>query len=229
MVVCPSCRNLNTEEATVCARCGSSLEPGFAALTPVRRTEAERPELEIKAPKPPSRWRPVIVIGVVVLAALGAGAVYLLRPDPCEGTNFESENFGYCIQVPDGWKAGPARFGNSVTLDQFAPPTESATVVVEAVDLERGAALEDWSAFVRTRDEEAGLTPGAASETDLGGVGALQWDVTVATDDGQAFRMREVVAVRDDVGWRITLNDLSEGFSTSAAVLEQMLESWKFQ
>jgi hypothetical protein len=51
----------------------------------------------------------------------------------------------------------------------------------------------------------------------------------VATEDGQAFRMREVVAVRDDVGWRITLNDLSEGFSTSAAVLEQMLESWKFQ
>ena len=124
--------------------------------------------------------------------------------------------------VPDGWEAGPAQFGADVTLDQFAPPTESATVVVEAVDLETGGtALEEWSEFVRQRDEEAGLTPGAASETSLDGVGALQWDVTVTPEDGELFQMREVVTVRDDIGWRITLNDVSDGFGTSAVVVQR--------
>lgn len=228
MVVCPSCRNVNPEESTICARCGSSLEPGYVALMPARRGETERPPLEMRPPKPASKWRPLVVTGVLALAVGGAGALWLLRPDPCEGTNFESENFGYCILVPEGWEAGPARFGAAVTLDQFAPPTESATIVVEAVDLESGTALEDWSNFVRQRDEGAGLIPGAPSETTLDGVGALQWDVTVAPEGGDAFRMREVVAVRDDIGWRITLNDLSEGFGTSAVVFKGILESWQF-
>lgn len=229
MVVCPSCRHVNTEEATQCAQCGASLEPGVARLLPARRSPSERPPLEIQRPKAPSKWRPHVVIGLTVLMGVGAGAAYLFRPDPCEGTNFESANFGYCLQVPEGWEAGPARFGAEVTLDQFAPPTESATVVVEAVDLEGGVALEDWSEFVRQRDEEAGLTPGAASETELDGVGALQWDVTVAPEGGEQFRMREVVVVRDDVGWRITLNDVSDGFGTSAVVFANMLASWQFR
>jgi hypothetical protein len=229
MVVCPNCRNANEEGATTCAKCGASLEPGFMALLSVRRTEEERPPVEFRQPTPPSRWRPLVVLGVVVLAAGAIGTAYLLRPDPCSGTNFESENFGYCILVPEGWEAGPAQFGSAVTLDQFAPPTQAATVVVEAVDLETGTGLEDWSQFVRQRDEEAGLTPGASSETTLDGVGALQWDVTVAPEDGESFHMREVVAVRDDIGWRITLNDVSEGFSTSAVVFQTMLDSWQFR
>jgi hypothetical protein len=229
VVVCPSCRNVNAEEAIRCERCGASLEPGFAALMPVRRDPSERPPIEIQRPNAPSKWRPYVVLGVLLVVVLGVGAAFLLRPDPCAGTNFESQNFGYCILVPEGWEAGPAQFGAEVTLDQFAPPTQSATVVVEAVDLEVGIALEDWSEFVRQRDEEAGLTPGAASETDLDGVEAMQWDVTVAPESGEEFRMREVVVVRDDVGWRITLNDVSDGFGTSAIVFSEMLESWRFR
>jgi hypothetical protein len=228
VVVCPQCRNINPEEAQVCERCGTSLEPGFAALMPVRRSESERPPIEIRQPKQASRWRPYVILGALGLAVVGGVVGFLVRPDPCSGTNFESQNFGYCILVPEGWEAGPARFGDQVTLDQFAPPTESATVVVEAVDLEDGTALEEWSAFVRSRNEEAGLTPGSASETSLDGVGALQWDVTVAPEDGETFKMREVVTVREDVGWRITLNDVAEGFGTTAVVFEGMLESWHF-
>jgi hypothetical protein len=229
MIVCSSCRNVNEEDATACARCGASLEPGHMALLPVRRSEAERPPIELRQPAPVSKWRPFVILGMLVLGAAAVGAALLLRPDPCSGTNFESENFGYCLLVPEGWEAGPARFGAQVTLDQFAPPTESATVVVEAVDLESGTGLEDWSQFVRQRDEEAGLTPGASSETSIDGVGALQWDVTVAPEGGESFRMREVVVVRGDVGWRITLNDLSEGFGTSAVVFQGMLDSWQFK
>jgi len=229
MVVCPSCRHVNEEGSETCASCGNSLAPGYTALLPVRRSDAERPPIEVRQPKPPSKWRPYVVVGVLVLGAAAAGAAWLLRPDPCAGTNFESENFGYCILVPEGWEAGPARFGSTVELDQFAPPTEAATVVVEAVDLESGTGLEDWSQFVRQRDQDAGLTPGASTEATLDGVDALTWDVTVSAEGGESFHMREVVAVRDDVGWRITLNDLSEEFSTSAVVFESMLDSWQFR
>jgi hypothetical protein len=229
VVICPSCRHVNDEDATACAQCGSSLEPGVAALLPVRRSETERPPLEIRTPKPPSKARPYVIIGGLLAVLLIAGGVYLFRPDPCRGTNFESANFGYCLSVPEGWEAGPARFGADVTLDQFAPPTNSATVIVEAVDLESGGALEEWSAAVRQRDEAAGLVPGDSSELELDGVGALAWDVTVEPENGQSFRMREVVAVRDDVGWRITLSDVADAFGTSSVAFTTMLESWQFR
>jgi hypothetical protein len=228
VVICPVCREINEEDRGICQRCGSSLEPAATALLP-RVEQGERAPIEIKPPEPPSRWRPLIAIGIVVGAALGVGAFFLFRPDPCSGANFESENFGYCLTVPDGWEAGPARFGADVTLDQFAPPTGSATVVVEAVDLESGTALDAWSGFVRQRDEDAGLTPGPTSESSLAGADALQWDVSVASDNGDRFLMREVVTVKGDVGWRVTLNDLQSGFDTSAVAFRDMLDSWAFR
>jgi hypothetical protein len=41
--------------------------------------------------------------------------------------------------------------------------------------------------------------------------------------------MREVVAVRDDVGWRITLSDVADAFGTSSVAFTTMLESWQFR
>lgn len=227
MVVCPTCREVNDEGRAMCQRCGASLLPDAVALLP-RRDPGERPPIEMRKPPQPSKWRPLIVLGVLVGVALGVGAYFLLRPDPCSGTNFESENFGYCLLVPDGWEAGPAQFGADVTLDQFAPPTGSATVVVEAVDLESGTGLDQWSEFVRQRDEQAGLTPGPASEATLDGTDALQWDVSVDAAGGDRYLMREVVTVSDDVGWRVTLNDLQDGFDTSAVAFRGMLDSFQF-
>ncbi len=211
----------------MCQKCGSSLTPDAVALLP-RREPGERPPIEMRKPPQPSKWRPLIVLGALLGAALAVGAFLLLRPDPCNGTNFESENFGYCLLVPDGWEAGPAQFGADVTLDQFAPPTGSATVVVEAVDLETGTGLDQWSEFVRQRDEQAGLTPGPASEATLDGADALRWDVSVDAAGGDRYLMREVVTVSDDVGWRVTLNDLQDGFDTSAVAFRDMLDSFQF-
>ena len=227
MVVCPTCREVNEEGRAICQKCGTSLAPNAVALLP-RREPGERPPIEMRKPPQPSKWRPLIVLGVVLVGLAAVGAFYALRPDPCGETNFESVNFGYCLLVPEGWEAGPAQFGADVTLDQFAPPTGSATVVVEAVDLETGVALEQWSEFVRTRDEDGGLTPGPASEAKLDGADALQWDVSVASQGGESFLMREVVAVSNNIGWRVTLNDLQDGFDTSAVVFRDMLDSWQF-
>ena len=217
MVVCPTCREVNEEGRALCQKCGSSLEPGTVALMP-RREHGERPPIEVRKPPQPSKWRPLILLGMLVGVGVVVAAFVALRPDPCGGTNFESENFGYCIVVPEGWEAGPAQFGADVTLDQFAPPTGSATVVVEAVDLETGIGLNQWSEFVRQRDEDAGLIPGPASDAKLDGADALQWDVSVASEGGDSFLMREVVTVSGNVGWRVTLNDLQDGFDTSAVV-----------
>jgi hypothetical protein len=227
MVVCPTCREVNEEGRAICQKCGSSLAPDAVALLP-RREPGERAPIEMRKPPQPSKWRPLIVLGVFLVGLTAVAGFFALRPDPCGDTNFESENFGYCLMVPEGWEAGPAQFGADVTLDQFAPPTGSATVVVEAVDLETGVALEQWSEFVRTRDEGAGLTPGPASDAKLGGADALQWDVSVDSQGGETFLMREVVVVSNDVGWRVTLNDLQEGFDTSAVAFRDMLDSWQF-
>ena len=227
MVVCPTCREVNEEGRAICQKCGSSLAPDAVALLP-RREPGERAPIEMRKPPQPSKWRPLIVLGVFLVGLTAVAGFFALRPDPCGDTNFESENFGYCLMVPDGWEAGPAQFGADVTLDQFAPPTGSATVVVEAVDLETGVALDQWSEFVRTRDEDAGLTPGPASDAKLGGADALQWDVSVASEGGNSFLMREVVVVSDNIGWRVTLNDLQDGFDTSAVAFRDMLDSWQF-
>ena len=227
MVVCPTCREVNEEGRAICQKCGSSLAPDAVALLP-RREPGERAPIEMRKPPQPSKWRPLIVLGVFLVGLTAVAGFFALRPDPCGNTNFESENFGYCLLVPEGWEAGPAQFGADVTLDQFAPPTGSATVVVEAVDLETGVALEQWSEFVRTRDEGAGLTPGPASDAKLGGADALQWDVSVDSQGGETFLMREVVVVSDNIGWRVTLNDLQEGFDTSAVAFRDMLDSWQF-
>ncbi len=225
MIVCPVCRHANEEEAKFCSRCGASLEPGPTALLP-RREAAPKAPLEVPAPRPPSRARPWVVLGALVLVGAGALAGWLLRPDPCRGATFVSEQFGYCVVTPEGWVASQAQVGD-VQLDQFQVPSESATVFVEAVDLTADMGLEDFGELVRQKDEDAGLVPGPVRETRLGGVPAQQWDVTVSSGGG-IFKVREVVAVRDEVGWRITLNDTSDGFEAHADDLRRMLDSWRF-
>ena len=227
MVICPSCRNENTEEAVTCGVCGTSLEPGVARFLPPRREPRERPPIEIPKAAQPSKVRTFMVLGGLGMLLVAAGLYWVGRPDPCRGTNFTSQDFGYCVLVPEGWEAGPARFGDQVTLDQFAPPTSAATVVVASVDLEAGTALEEFSEFIRGKDEDAGLRPGPASELSLDGTSALQWDIAVS-GGADAYKMREIVTVKGDVGWRITLNDVEDGFSSSASDLREMLETWRF-
>ncbi len=228
MIVCPSCRTVNEEDLAFCSKCGRSLEPGPVMLAPRRTDLAERPPMELKAPRKRSKWRPVVILGTMGMVLLSGATFLLLKPNPCRGTNFASDNFGYCLSVPDGWVAQPARFGSSATLDEFAPPRASATVIVDAADLADGAQLDQWAAFVRQKDQAAGLIPGPATGLTLDGVDARQWDVSITSDSGDEYSMREVVLVRDNVGWRVTLSDRSGGFASSAGTLKLMLQSWRF-
>jgi hypothetical protein len=229
MIVCPACRNANDEGTQFCARCGRSLEPTASYMMPTRRASGERPHIEDPPHAAPSRWRALVVLGAVVLGAVGVGTWLLLRPDPCRGTNFSSANFGYCLTVPEGWTAEPARFGSSVELDQFAVPSQGATVLVEAVDLQQKDDLGGFADMVRQKDESAGLKPGPGRRTEIDGVAAQVWDITIVSDAGTSYQMREVVVVKDQVGWRITLNDVADAFEEHAVPFDEMLRSWRFR
>jgi hypothetical protein len=227
VIVCPACRTINEEGLEACTNCGRSLAPGPSIMGASRRTEADRPQLELPPPKQPSKWRPVIVAAVLFLVVAGFGAWRLFRPDPCRGTNFASDSFGYCLTVPEGWDAGTAQVG-SVALDQFSLPTESTTVLVEAVDLAEDTGLTQFGDFVRRRDDQAGLSAGPVRSVLLDGVEAQQWDISHTSEAGDAYQLREVVVVRDEVGWRITLNDSADAFEGHAEAFDRMLESWRF-
>jgi hypothetical protein len=227
VIVCPNCRNSNPEEAQVCEACGVTLEPAAHALS-ARRAPSGRPKIEIPPPMPPPRWPLVFVLTALVGIVAGAVVYLFFRPNPCEGTNFSSENFGYCLAVPEGWTAEQAKVGSDATLDEFTIPTQSTTVLVYAVDLEQGTDLSAFADLVRQQEEQSGLTPGPAEATKLGGLDAQRWDMQKTNDAGESFQLREVVVVRDDVGWRITLNDLEDVFADHEAPFEQMLRSWHF-
>lgn len=229
MIVCTGCRHANQEDAQFCAKCGRSLEPVATYMLSTRRAGSERPPIEFTPRKAPSKVPAAVLVGVLAAAVIGVGAWLLFQPDPCRGTNFTSDNFGYCLTVPEGWTAERARFGSNVELDQFAVPAEGVTVIVEAVDLEQGADLQGFVGLVRRRNEEAGLVPGPASDAEIDGVAAQAWDMATTSDSGTSYQLREVVVVRDDVGWRITLNDVAESFDQHAASFQDMLVSWRFR
>jgi hypothetical protein len=225
MIVCPNCRTSNEEHARFCQSCGRSLEPG---PSPRVRPEGGTSGLaEIRPPKPPARWPAIVlVVGLIVFAGAYFG-YQEFGPDPCRG-KFASPHFGYCLTVPNGWQANPARIG-TVSVDQFNPPSSSTVVLVSAVDLPSNAGLSEFASQVRQQDQQAQLTPGRPRSTVVGGLPAQQWDVTVPAATGStSYMLREVVVVKGEVGWKIQMNDPAASFQQHLGSFAEMLRSWHF-
>ncbi|MDP9295599.1 MAG: zinc-ribbon domain-containing protein [Actinomycetota bacterium] len=225
MIVCPNCRTSNEEHAQFCMTCGRPLDPGPSLR--LRREEGPHAPTEIRPPKPPARWPAFLVLGVLLVGAAGFFGWRVFGPDPCRG-KFSSSQFGYCLTIPAGWQADQARVG-SASLDQFAPPASSAVVLVAAVDLPTNSGLSLFGSSVRQQDQQAGLQPGEPQATTVGGIPAQQWDISVASQSGgQTFKIREVVVVNGEVGWKISMNDSASAFQSHLASLTEMLRSWRF-
>jgi hypothetical protein len=228
VVVCPNCRQNNDEEAPACRHCGHSLEPGPSLMVSRRRDDAFSSSLEVPPPPRPRRWPAFVILGVLVAGGIAAWLFVALRPDPCNGTNFTSDRFGYCLSVPQGWQAQQASIGN-VTVDQFSVPKEVGAVVVTAIDLPTGINLSAFTTFIRGQERQDGLHPGDTRPTTLGGTPARQWEIVSTGPTGQEFHSLEVVAVNHDFGWTVELADTDAGFAGHMPAFRQMLSSWRYK
>ncbi|MBI4261628.1 MAG: zinc ribbon domain-containing protein [Actinobacteria bacterium] len=232
MIVCPHCRSANEEDARFCAQCGRSLAPGTSLLLSVRRELTPGSELDVEPPRPRSRRGLALMVAAVLL--VGGTGWYLagLRPDPCDGANFASDRFGYCLSVPPSWQAGPASIGTTA-VDEISSPTEAATVIIVAVDLADAATLAAYVDAVRDQSSISGLVVGPAMDLTLDGREAVFWDVSAVSELGQRFVMRQVVTVGDRdgrrLGWVISLTDAVPAPRAHVVAFDSILRSWRFR
>jgi hypothetical protein len=227
VVVCPNCRRSNDEETAACQFCGFSLEPGPSLMVSRRRDDALS-SLDVPPPPKQRRWPALVMLGAVVGGGIAFALFRTVRPDPCKGTNFTSDRYGYCLSVPAGWQPQAASIG-TVTVDQFSVPNEVAAVVVTAVDLPAGIDLSTFATFIRTQERQGGLRPGPVQPSLLGGAGARQWEIDSTGPTGQKFRSLEVVAIDHDFGWTIELADTATAFPDHVPTFHQMLATWHFK
>ena len=220
MLVCPSCRETNPEGAIVCEHCGADMK----ARAALRGRRSTPPDIEIPPRKQSPRWVPMTVFALVVVG-VAALAVWLgIRPQACDG-KFSSSQFSYCLAVPRGWTASSATIG-SVSVDQFAHGG-TTTAVVMSVPLRSGATIETYAELARDQAMQKGVRPGPTQSIRLDGQPALEWTISAAGD--VSFRGIEVVAVVDDTGWTVQLDDAVSTFGDDAAPFRSMLSSWHFR
>jgi hypothetical protein len=224
VLICPNCRGENMEDARFCQRCGRSLEPQAGSLRGNTARDRTEEDLDVKPPKAPSAW-PGIAALILVVLALGAwGLWFALKPDPCEN-KYSSVLFSYCAEIPQGWQGG-SQLAAEGNLDQFSPPDEDAATFVRVRDISPSATTDTYAQDFRTNQEADGLSPGSLEAVQIDGEEALAWDVTVPSEQGEPLRLREVVIVREDGGWRITLAATDQTYQSARIAFEGMLESW---
>ena len=164
---------------------------------------------------------------IVLVAASGVALVSWARSGTtCNDADFTSVRFGYCASTPAGWDAAAAQ-GADTPLDRFLLQDGSAMITVTAVALTTGQDLTRFEQFVRGFDEAQGAITGESVPLEVDGVEAIAFDVALAGPDG-AVRSREVLFTREGFAWRVTLADEEVGFGSSAARLDELLDSWRF-
>jgi hypothetical protein len=225
VLVCPTCRSENPEESSTCRACGRSLAPGEA---PLRRADVREPtedELDVPAPRAPSRWPAVAVLAVVILGASALGIWYSGRPGPCDG-KFVSHLYPYCVSIPAGWTAATTRTPTGA-LDRFEPRADDAAIVVRAGEAVPGTTTTQYAQGIRNTQEAFGVTLGPVQTIEVGdGTQAFAWQAAVQRDDGSIVQQRMVALVRNGVGWRITLGGDGESFDEARFALEEVLATW---
>jgi hypothetical protein len=225
VLVCPNCRNENQEEARFCQVCGRSLDPVESTLRRTDLIEGAEDELDVAPPKPPSAVPGIIAIAVIVLIVLGAGVLFAMRPNPCEG-KFVSPLYGYCIAIPVGWTGGSIRTPVGAT-DVYRPRSREAVVQVRSGEVAPGVTTPQYAQGFRTTQEAAGFAVGPTQTVAVGGEDTgVAWEISGTDTDLGVVRQREVVFVRSGQGWRITLAGPAETFDEARVAFEELLASW---
>ncbi|MEX0832919.1 MAG: zinc ribbon domain-containing protein [Actinomycetota bacterium] len=234
MIKCPVCGRESPEGSKFCNICGQSLA-GLQPSEPApEESRAEVPEEQdgteevAAAPAKASSAIPALLgFGLIALVAIGVVVYSQLQPTTC-ADQFESDRFGYCVTVPQGWDAGEASVGQT-PVDSFAVKEGAATVVVIAIDLAEQTSLTQFAEDARQNDEAQGLQPSGMKPLQLDGEPAQAWGITTTSPNGQEYKLVQVVTVRNDVGWTISLSDSAEAFDSHERSFREMLASWQFQ
>jgi hypothetical protein len=228
LLVCPNCRNENAEDARFCQVCGRGLDPAAAP----RRGQRERAEGTADLDVPPPRSGSVLPL-ILTLATVGvAVAVFSIwygsRPNPCEG-KFSSALFGYCAEIPEGWRGG-SQVDVPENIDQFSPSQDDAVTWVRVREIvDPATQTQQYAQQFRTSQEAEGLDPSRVEVVPLDGEQALAWEVTVPSQDGDPLRIREVVIVREDGAWRITLAATETSYPDARVGFEELLSTWTWK
>jgi hypothetical protein len=237
MLVCPSCRAENLEDASVCRHCGNALEATGSPMRGLDRSAEAEPQLELPPPRAQSVWPVVITVLVVGLGLLGWGLFAAVRPNPCEG-KYSSALFSYCTKIPTGW-AGGSRFDPEGNLDRYEhlgtgttdPGAAETTVEVTQV-LDPSVATQQYAQQFRTSQEADGLNLGPIEGVMLDGEQALAWDFSVqqgAAAADASLEVRDVIVVRGDGAWQIRFVATPEVYEEARIGFEQMLASWRWK
>jgi hypothetical protein len=206
--------------------------PPASPEVPPRPDPVATADVEPAPPSSPPHPRAPFWIGLLLLvgfAAVAVGVVAALsQPDLCDGATFRSERFGYCLVVPEGWKADGSGSLGEVPADRIQQPGDVATVYVQAVTIGQGETLQGFADSVRSLNEQAGYRLDAITETMVGGVPALQWEFVTGVKGGVQLKMREIVFIDGENGWRVQMAEGKSSFDDTAATVDAMLETWVF-
>ncbi len=233
MLVCPSCRSENQEDAGVCRHCGTSLE---AVGSPLRRLDrstetGSESQLELWQPRSPSALPLIIGVLVVGLGLLGWGLFSTLKPNPCTG-KYPSALFPYCADIPEGWVGGLRAVGDTYE-DRFEPQeldgTAQATIRVSSL-IDPTVGTPQYVQQYRTSQEATGRQLSEIDSVMLDGEQALAWTYTIPTEPPESsLRIREVILVRGEGAWRIQLVATDEAYENARLQFETLLVSWSWK
>lgn len=228
MLVCPTCRSENREDAQFCTRCGRSLSPEEVALVAAPARETGELEIDIPAPRQQSPVPGIVALAAVLVAGIGAVTWFALRPNPCAG-KFSSERFPYCVAVPQGWQEAQVDV-EGTPVDQFTPSNEGPTIFVHASSAPDGVDTQGYAEALRSDAQEAGLFPTAPRPLDIGGDEGLAWEVTKSDATTGSFIVeRRVALVRDGMRWDILIFGRERALDRALPAFQRMLATWSWK
>ncbi len=228
MLVCPSCRSDNLEDAEFCTTCGRSLSPDEASVVAPGRREPAELEIDVPPPKPRSRVPGLVALAAILFAGLGAVTWFALRPNPCAG-KFSSERFPYCVAVPQGWQGVPVDV-QGMPVDQFTPTNEGPIVFVHAASAPDGADTQSYARALHANLQESGLLPTAPRPLEIAGDEALVWDVTKSDATTESFIVeRRIALVRDGMSWDIVIFGKESALERALPTFQRMLDTWAWK
>ncbi len=231
MLVCPSCRNENLEEAGFCRVCGRSLEPVGSYMRRLDRDQDDELALDVPAPRTGPPWMALGLVVLVMLGVAGWAVFSTAQPDPCRG-RFSSSLYPYCAEIPEGWEGGAALDGTE-TIDRFVRDSQEvdavANVRVEQV-IDPTVQTQQYAQQFRTSQEANGLDPGPVEVIVIDGEQAVAWDFSAPSEPGQpTLSVRDVIAVRPDGAWQIRFVATEEAYEEARFAFEEMLASWRWK